>query len=198
MLEMTACWLCVASMIVLCDCLETQEWKATISTSTQYSFHFWWNKCIGSGHGSLALRQDWQQQLKYAHDRIGINSVRFHGILDDDVGSVNGVNDYSFINIDKIYDYLLSINMKPYVEISFMPNDLALNPNNSTHLHYKSDESPPKDWNEWYSFIQTWIKHIIDRYGIDQVSSWQFEVWNEPSYIHVPQIILHFITENHA
>lgn len=62
----------------------------------------------------MALREDYQQQLLTAHEKVGITSVRFHGVLDDDVGPVNGVNDYSFVNIDKIYDYIVSIDMKPY------------------------------------------------------------------------------------
>eukprot|EP01084_Bolivina_argentea_P107345 191922_1 len=111
--------------MVCCVCLlflgqSSQNWTVDISSSNQQHFEFWWNKCVGSGHAALALRQDWRQQIKYVHDEIGITSVRFHGILNDDVGVVNGINDYSFINIDKIYDYLLSINMRPYVEISFM------------------------------------------------------------------------------
>ena len=124
-----------------------QQWDSTISSSTTYNFDFFWNHCVGSGHGSLALREDWQQHLQNAHESIGVKSVRFHGILDDDVGPVNGINDYSFVNIDKIYDYLLSINMKPYVEISFMPQDFASG--DTTTLHYKGNITPPKSWSEW-------------------------------------------------
>ena len=158
-----------------------QTWSIDISNSGELHFEFWWNKCVGSGHGSLALRQDWQQRLKYIHDETGMERVRFHGILNDDVGSYNGENDYSFINIDKIYDYLLSIGMHPYVEISFMPDDFASTSN--TVFHYKGNISPPKDWSVWYGFIQTWMTHLIDRYGIDEVSKWKFEVWNEPGII---------------
>ena len=186
------------SLFILVFCESTQHWKSTISSSTSYEFNFFWNECVGSGHGSLALREDWQQQLKFAHDKIGFSSVRFHGILDDDVGSVNGVNDYSFVNIDKIYDYLLSIDMKPYVEISFMPRDFASTSN--TTFHYKGNISPPKDWNTWNDFIKQWMQHLIARYTIDVVSQWKFEgissnyclscnslfvmqytVWNEPN-----------------
>ena len=143
------------------------------------------NHCVGSGHGSLALREDWQEHLKNAHDKVGVSSVRFHGILDDDVGPVNGVNDYSFVNIDKIYDYLLSIDMKPYVEISFMPRDLASG--TDTTFHYKGNITPPKDWSTWNDFIKQWMQHLITRYTIDEVSKWKFEVWNEPNcgfYVH--------------
>ena len=93
----------------------------------------------------------------------------------DDVGAVNGVNSYSFVNIDKIFDFLLSINMKPFVEISFMPQDFASN-TSCTWLHYKGIISPPKDFQTWYSFITNWTSHLVDRYGINEVSTWYFEV----------------------
>ncbi len=91
----------------------TQQWSISLSDSNKKPLHHFWNQCVGSGHGSLALREDWQNQMKNAHEKIGFTSVRFHGPLDDDVGVVNGPGLYSFVNIDKIYDFLLSIEMKP-------------------------------------------------------------------------------------
>eukprot|EP01084_Bolivina_argentea_P134717 237535_1 len=78
-----------------------------------------------------------------------------------------------------IYDYLVSINMKPYVEISFMPQLFASG--SDTKFHYNANISPPTSWDVWYNFIREWVSHLVDRYGIDQVSSWYFEVWNEPN-----------------
>eukprot|EP01084_Bolivina_argentea_P193577 332099_1 len=155
----------------------TQEWKVDISSSTEKHFEFWWNKCVGSSHAALALRKDWRQQIKYVHDETGISSVRFHGILDDDVGVVNAINDYSFINIDKIYDYLLSINMRPYVEISFMPYAFASY--DCFKQHVKANVTPPKNYTVWNDFIKQWMTHLVNRYGINEVSQWKFEIWNE-------------------
>ena len=96
-----------------------------------------------------------------------------HGILDDDVGIVNGINDYSFVNVDKIYDYLVSIDMKPYIEISFMPQAFASY--NCQILHYNANVTPPKNYTIWNDFINQWVTHLVDRYGIDTVSQWKFE-----------------------
>eukprot|EP01084_Bolivina_argentea_P107343 191920_1 len=160
-----------------------QQWSINITSTNQQHFEYFWNKCVGSGHGSLALRADWQEQLKYVHDEIGFTSIRFHGILDDDIGAVNGINDYSFVNIDKIYDYIVSLNMTPYIEISFCPEVFASDPQCTTE-HYKGIISPPKDWNVWYDFIKQWTQHLVSRYGIDEILKWKFEVWNEPNVGH--------------
>ncbi len=65
---------------------------------------------------------------------------------------------YSFFNIDSIFDFLLSIGMKPIVELSFMPEALARG--NSTIFHYKGNINPPKNWNAWAYLVQNFTKVI--------------------------------------
>lgn len=147
------------------------------------SMEHYWEGCVGSGHATLALRSDYQKLLSQAHKDCGFQQVRFHGIFDDDMsvylGPSAGPNEYSFFNVDEVYDYLLSIGMKPYVELSFMPGLLASG--NQTVMWYKGNITPPKSWAAWYDLIVQFASHLVDRYGIDEVSTWSFEVWNEPN-----------------
>lgn len=69
--------------------------------------------------------------------------------------------------------------MAPYVELSFMPELLASG--NATIFHYKGNITPPKNYTQWSNLIQAFITHVVDRYGMDVVSQWQFEIWNEPN-----------------
>jgi len=143
--------------------------------------HFW-EHTIGSGHATLGLRADWQRQLKRAHDELGMKHVRFHGILSDDMGTLidqSGQLLYSFFNADQIFDYLLSIGMKPFVELSFMPT--ALSSGDQIVFHYRANVTPPRDPAEWSVLIRKLVQHWVDRYGIDEVRQWFFEVWNEPN-----------------
>ncbi|MEP6938133.1 MAG: glycosyl hydrolase [Rudaea sp.] len=143
--------------------------------------HFW-EHTIGSGHATLALRADWQAQLKRAHDDLGMRHVRFHGILDDDMGTLINQSDrlvYSFFNADLIIDFLLSIGMKPFVELSFMPS--ALSSGDQIIFHYRANVSPPRDPAQWAELMRRLVAHWIDRYGADEVRQWFFEVWNEPN-----------------
>ena len=143
--------------------------------------HFW-EHTVGSGHATLALRADWQAQMKVAHDELGMDHVRFHGILDDDMGTLIGEGDtlfYSFFNTDQIFDFLLSIGMKPFVELSFMPSILASG--EQTVFHYKANVSPPRDLAQWAVLIRKLVSHWVDRYSIAEVRQWFFEVWNEPN-----------------
>jgi xylan 1,4-beta-xylosidase len=143
--------------------------------------HFW-EHTVGSGHATLGLRADWQAQLKRAHDELGMRHVRFHGILCDDMGTMidqSGEFIYSFFNADQIFDYLLSIGMKPFVELSFMPS--CLSSSDQLQFHYRANVSPPRDLSQWSVLIQKIVTHWVERYGVDEVRQWFFEVWNEPN-----------------
>lgn len=146
------------------------------------AFPHFWEHTIGSGHATLGLRADWQAQLKRAHQDLGVRHVRFHGLLSDDMGTLICEGDeflYSFFNADLIFDFLLSIGMKPFVELSFMPT--ALSSSDQTVFHYRANVSPPKDYAQWSVLIRKLVTHWISRYGIDEVQQWFFEVWNEPN-----------------
>jgi xylan 1,4-beta-xylosidase len=141
-----------------------------------------WEHTLGSGHATLALRGDWQAQLRRCHAELGIRHARFHGILDDDMGTLICQNDeylYSFFNADQIWDFLLSIGMRPIVELSFMPWTLAADA--KTVFHYQAHASPPKDYDAWATLIRKLVRHAVERYGIAEVREWYFEVWNEPN-----------------
>ncbi len=143
--------------------------------------HFW-EHTVGSDHATVALRADWQEQLKRCHDELGFRYVRFHGLLSDDMGTVVRENNkllYSFFNSDQIFDFLLSIGMKPFVELSFMPKALASG--KKTVFSYEANVTPPGDYRQWSTLISRIVSHWVQRYGLQEVRQWFFEVWNEPN-----------------
>jgi len=143
--------------------------------------HFW-EHTVGSDHAPVALRADWQRQLQRCHNELGFQYVRFHGLLSDDMGTlVREKNEllFSFFNADKIFDFLLSIGMKPFVELSFMPTALASG--KKTVFNYKANVTPPGDYKQWATLIQKLVSHWVERYGLAEVREWFFEVWNEPN-----------------
>jgi xylan 1,4-beta-xylosidase len=143
--------------------------------------HFW-EHTVGSDHGPVALRADWQRQLRQCHEELGFRYVRFHGLLSDDMGTLVREHDrlvYSFFNADQVFDFLLSIGMKPFVELSFMPTALASG--TRTVFNYKANVTPPRDYKQWAALIQRLVAHCVQRYGLKEVREWFFEVWNEPN-----------------
>ena len=141
-----------------------------------------WERCVGSGRAVLALRADYQAQLRRCHDELGMQHVRFHGLLCDELGTLVCEQNtllYSFFNVDAIWDALLAMGVRPFVELSFMPATLASG--NATVFQYCGNVTPPKNGDGWAALIHRLARHGVERYGLDEVSRWFFEVWNEPN-----------------
>jgi xylan 1,4-beta-xylosidase len=152
-----------------------------VNSETSAFPHFW-EHTVGSGHATLALRADYQQQLRRCHNELGFKHVRFHGILSDDMGTlVCQVNQlvYSFFNADQVCDFLLSIGMNPFIEFSFMP--VTLSSGDDIVFHYKGNITPPRDYGAWETLIHKLVDHWKERYGIETIRNWFFEIWNEPN-----------------
>ncbi|HEV7122535.1 MAG TPA: glycosyl hydrolase family 39 [Rhodanobacter sp.] len=153
--------------------------------ATGTPFPHFWETTFGSGRASLSLRDDYRRDLDAVHKATGFSYIRFHGIFDHDVGLVNREPDgsirYNFSYIDQIYDGLLEHHVKPFVELSFMPRELSSDPKALQEFWYHPNIAPPKSYAEWDAMIAAFAKHLVARYGIDEVASWYFEVWNEPN-----------------
>lgn len=151
-----------------------------------------WQFCVGSGHAPLAQRADYLEQLKFIHDELGIERVRFHGVFNDDMNVgmtmkhlmdlpvLSKYNQISFFQIGRIYDNILALGMTPFVELSFMPSILASGKKQCS-FKYGGNITMPRDLNEWSDFIRSFICYLVGRYGRDNVEQWYFEVWNEPN-----------------
>jgi len=139
---------------------------------------------FGSGRAILSLRESYRRDLREVKQATGFEYVRFHAILHDEVGLYDedaaGNPIYNFSYVDQIYDGLLANGVRPFVELSFMPAKLAAKP--SQHpFWYHPIVSPPKDPKKWGDLMSHFARHLVERYGIDEVSQWYFEVWNEPN-----------------
>ena len=139
---------------------------------------------LDGSEAERAIAAEFAAALALARTDLGATTVRAHAILHDDnavaradaAGSVS----FDFTRVDAIYDQLLRIGLRPVVELSFMPAALARDPG-QTVFAYRGIISPPADWARWRSLVGALARHLVDRYGIDEVAAWAFEVWNEPN-----------------
>jgi xylan 1,4-beta-xylosidase len=161
-------------------------------------FPHFWEQIFGSGRAVLSLRQSYREDLRTVKTVTDFDAVRFHGIFMDDVGLYDpdaqiqnpgqaaqaarpGQSPYNFSYVDQIYDGLLANHIRPFVELSFMPKKMASDPGALHAFWYKQNVSPPKNYALWDAMITAFTQHLVDRYGIEEVSRWYFEVWNEPN-----------------
>ncbi|MFI6284713.1 glycoside hydrolase [Streptomyces sp. NPDC051018] len=148
-----------------------------------------WNRMIGGEHFSLLtwdkpgaggsdVAADYAEALGIVRDEIGVRTIRAHGTFLPETVSVRADGTFDFSGLDQAYDRLLATGLKPVVELSFMPRELAADPG-YTVFDYKALVSTPADWDRWGDLCRDLIVHLRDRYGADEVAGWEFEVWNE-------------------
>ncbi len=171
--------LCIAPCMVRSD-----EQVVIDPNATHHSFPHFWEQMFGSGRAILSLRESYRQDLRAVKGATDFKFVRFHAILHDEVGIYDedkyGKPIYNFSYVDQIYDGLLGNGVRPFVELSFMPRKLASR-TTVQGFSYHPFVAPPRDYARWDALISNFASHLIERYGIDEVSQWYFEVWNEPN-----------------
>jgi xylan 1,4-beta-xylosidase len=147
-------------------------------------FPHFWEHMFGSGRAVLSLRESYREDLRAVHAITAVRYVRFHAVLNDEMGvygtDAHGEPVLNFSYIDQAYDGLLANGVRPFIELSFMPAKLAAHDTRQS-FWYRPIVSPPADYKRWDALIMALARHLIERYGIDEVSQWYFEVWNEPN-----------------
>jgi xylan 1,4-beta-xylosidase len=178
---------CALGAIVLNPLAIAQTTPETVVIDANAPAHplpHYWEHIFGSERAVVTLRESYRSDLRKVKQVTGIEYVRFHAVFHDEMGVYDeddqGHPICNFSYVDQVYDGLLANGVRPFVELSFMPKKLAA----SQIVHpfwYKPIVAPPKDYAEWDDLITLFAQHLLDRYGIDEVSKWYFEVWNEPN-----------------
>ena len=173
-------------LLLFAGMVQAQDRTITIdATKVKGNLNTYFNESISAGRANEGLRADWQRQLRMVKNELGFRYIRMHGILQDDMGvyfeDSAGKPIYNYQYIDELYDFLLSIKVRPFVEFGFMPKALASGNNTLSFWFWKPNVSPPKDYGKWADLIKALVQHWTERYGEAEVKQWYFEVWNEPN-----------------
>ena len=161
---------------------------------------FW--SCFGYDEPNYTTRKNGQKLLRELRQLSPSVYVRTHNLLTSmgrssgpdlkwgftdaykEDGKGNPVYDWTIL--DSIIDTYIQQGIRPLVEIGFMPKDLSSKPEPYEHTWSKGGNLwtgwtyPPKDYNKWRELVYQWAKHSIERYGKKEVTTWLWEVWNEP------------------
>lgn len=163
-----------------------EEKRIVINQNVKVPFYNNVDFCIGTGRMGLALTQEYQEQLKLVQKEIGFRHIRGHGLFCDDMAiyheyEENGVKkvEYNYTYLDRVMDFYRSVGLRPFLELGFMPEKLARG--TQTIFYWKGNTTPPCDYGVWCEMVQCLLRHLMDRYGAEEVVTWPVEVWNEPN-----------------
>ncbi|MBR6045073.1 MAG: xylan 1,4-beta-xylosidase [Ruminococcus sp.] len=159
--------------------------KTVIDPNNSIRFNNNVDFCVGTGRLGLALTEEYLDELRYVQREIGFRHIRGHGLFSDDVAiyheyEENGETkvEYNYTYIDRIFDSYQKAGIRPFLELGFMPCQLASG--DQTIFYWKGNTTPPKDYRKWTDMVVALLAHLRSRYG-EQVLEWPIEVWNEPN-----------------
>ena len=173
------------SIALLLACMTVKAQTIDVGKAEAKPLDHFWSVGTCAGRANEGLRTSWVEQLKVAQENCGFRYLRMHGLFDDDMcvyfEKPDGRAVYSWQYIDEVYDRMLSLGVRPFVELSFFPKGIAAD-NSKQQMWYGNRVTPDRSrYPKWHNMIAAFCQHLIDRYGIDEVSQWYFEVWNEPN-----------------
>lgn len=148
-------------------------------------FAHYWSVGVGAGRANEGLRAGWLEHLQTVKEHCGFQYVRMHGLFCDDMfvyfQKPDGRAVYNWQYVDEVYDRMLALGVKPFVELAFFPKDIAA-PDSKTQMWYRGNVSVDRNnFGKWHDLVKAFTQHVVDRYGINEVLTWYFEVWNEPN-----------------
>lgn len=138
---------------------------------------------ITVARASDILLEEIQAELREVQNKIGFKYIKFHGLFDDDLfvyyKNYDEEEIINFSNLDKIFDFLKSVNLLPLVQFSFMPRVIAKYPDR-TIFSKPFIISEPKNISKWQNLIREFLKHYSVKYGLKEIRNWLYCLWNEP------------------
>ena len=151
---------------------------------TQKNF---WNGCLF--HPTDAIEDPWGKRILDAMAEDGaIKTVRIYTMFEDIVYiDGNGKLAYDFRLSDLRLDYLLEKGYELLLAYAGIPDCIAACCDNKTSVsknktRYKGkmwNSAPPKDYALWEEICYEYTLHNVERYGIDVVSGWYCQCFNE-------------------
>lgn len=140
-----------------------------------------WRNIITVHSASALLLYDVQQMLLRVQKEVGFSYIKFNGIFSDDMRlyhtNAAGEPVYSFAYADKVFDFLREIGLRPFIQLSFMPEQLARDPRKKLFGYLVSE---PNDLERWAELVKALLRHLIERYSLKEVRQWRFCVWSQP------------------
>ncbi len=161
--------------------------QITVRPEDRAEFHNYADLCVGTGRIDLALHREYQEQLRAVQVQCGFQMIRGHGLFSDQLGIYQQHTEpdgtkrvwYCFTYLDRVIDAWMECGLRPFIETGFMPAALTDSPN--TLFYWNAHTAPPREMKEWTDLVQATLRHLAQRYGMEEVASWPCEIWNEPN-----------------
>ncbi|KAI5615229.1 alpha-L-iduronidase [Silurus asotus] len=172
-------WLLTALLFISVPSVCSSDLEVCVRTEepVRNLTHFWRSTgfCPPQPHTSahlydLSKDQKLNLALLGSVPHAGLQQVRIHWLLElVSAQIINGEYHYNFTYLDELMELLWQNNLQPGFELMGSLNNTFSDFENLTQV------------SEWKRLVFLTAQRYIEKYGLDVVSQWNFETWNEPN-----------------
>lgn len=164
------------------ETMESTTIEVNMETVQKRKINNYWKRIMSLGKASEGLKGDVQRQIKEIKSEINFEYIKFYGLLENEMYLYNidskGNVFYNFDYLDRLIDSFLDMNLKPFINLSTVPKKYV-NKDKSIYLQ-NLNTNFYNDIGTWIDFVENLFSHFIERYGLNEVTKWYFEIWNNP------------------
>lgn len=135
-----------------------------------------WSRAINIGAAEDMLHSEVQEHVALLKMSLHFQAVRFWNPFTRElfIDINNPGQEYNFSRLDSIFDFLLRYDIRPFIDLGSKPRRVVENINRS--LIFETVENM-QSMDNWRNLLEAFMRHIVLRYGRDEVSRWRFELW---------------------
>lgn len=158
--------------------LEEKRSEIIIKTELMETVEMNWNKVINIGFAKDILNSNMQEQIHLMQNEIGFTYARIWGLFSDEMQVENRSGEsitYNFSNTNNLLDFLIKNKLKPFIELGSKPKLISKTAGQAVIVQTNSEKS----FVDWKKLIRAFLLQCIERYGVEEVETWYFEVWRK-------------------
>lgn len=156
--------------------------EVIVNVNKNECFNNPFNKMINIGYTADLQNSKLQSHILKLKNELGFEYFRFWNPFSDEMCIKDGEEiNLNFEKINEIFDFFVKNSIKPFIELSDKPK-LIVNSLNKEEFEKRMiyENSRFKSNEEFYNLLKIFINHIIERYGVEEVSKWKYELWSNP------------------
>ena len=140
-----------------------------------------WLRAINIGSAGYMTQANLQNHLLYLKEQIGFQYARVWNVFSRGMMICNGqrVEECSFGELDNVLDFMVNHRITPYLDLGKRPFTITRNEHEVVVQEYDAIEFASR--RVWEHAVRSLVRHVVKRYGKEEVSGWIFELTNIPN-----------------
>lgn len=150
--------------------------SATIDCSHGLEFHNPWGSMIYLGFASRILSGTYQRQIQFLKHNLDFQYGCVNGLFSPELALIDLAHpeQLNFVNLDHILDFLVENGIRP---ILVLDNQISYILKNLEEIQEISTSRIFSNSDEFNHTIEKILEHLINRYGLKEVTNWKFVIW---------------------